>query len=308
MTTDPKEVEIEPCACGRCSNFWLTGIGTFVQGSGFTQDEAQRIADALNTRPSLSLEAGDLELADELLNQHRGSCGCPDCQEKRNGIDRILSALRSQSQGADNRARIDAMLEDAADRRFERDVDRPPPPVTASRGGEQREPGLGYKPSAECLAHLDRLEQAQREGAAYAAAHPKQFIVGSTAPSALPEEVRERAIHLVMEVGGDSAGRWNVAEKVVDALSALLSTPPSPDLEELRTLSERATAGPWFHNQGGVKSRNGKHEYDWIGDERGRFHGKIIIGRDAIYGGSPDYAFIVAAVNWVRSMLEREHA
>ncbi len=40
----------EPCRCGHpsCKNWWLTGVGGFVQGSGFTEDEADRIVDLLN--------------------------------------------------------------------------------------------------------------------------------------------------------------------------------------------------------------------------------------------------------------------
>lgn len=51
-------ITIQRCTCGfkgqnggECQTFWLVGIGVFVQGSGFTQEEAQRIADALNGNP-----------------------------------------------------------------------------------------------------------------------------------------------------------------------------------------------------------------------------------------------------------------
>ncbi len=35
----------EPCSCGHrsCDKWFLTGIGSFVQGSGFTEDEADAI-------------------------------------------------------------------------------------------------------------------------------------------------------------------------------------------------------------------------------------------------------------------------
>lgn len=33
----------EPCPCGRCHKWFLTGIGDFVQGSGFSEDEADLI-------------------------------------------------------------------------------------------------------------------------------------------------------------------------------------------------------------------------------------------------------------------------
>lgn len=39
----------EPCPCGhpRCKKFFLTGIGSFIQGSGFTEEEADLILSAL---------------------------------------------------------------------------------------------------------------------------------------------------------------------------------------------------------------------------------------------------------------------
>jgi hypothetical protein len=45
-----QKVRIKSCTCGQrgCSDYWLVGIGKFVQGSGFTYAEAQRIADLLN--------------------------------------------------------------------------------------------------------------------------------------------------------------------------------------------------------------------------------------------------------------------
>lgn len=41
----------ERCACGHpsCKDYWLTGIGKFVQSSGFTEDEADEIIAAVNT-------------------------------------------------------------------------------------------------------------------------------------------------------------------------------------------------------------------------------------------------------------------
>ena len=43
-------ITIEKCLCGHrsCQDYWLVGIGSFCQGSGFSQAEAQRIADLLN--------------------------------------------------------------------------------------------------------------------------------------------------------------------------------------------------------------------------------------------------------------------
>lgn len=44
------KITIEKCPCGQrgCNDYHLVGIGKFVQGSGFTIDEAHEIADALN--------------------------------------------------------------------------------------------------------------------------------------------------------------------------------------------------------------------------------------------------------------------
>jgi hypothetical protein len=38
------------CSCGykTCTDHWLTGVGKFVQGSGFTHDQGQRIAELIN--------------------------------------------------------------------------------------------------------------------------------------------------------------------------------------------------------------------------------------------------------------------
>ena len=54
----------EPCPCGNrsCNKWFLTGIGHFVQGSGFTEAEADRIIGAL------SLPEGDIDkMTRELL-------------------------------------------------------------------------------------------------------------------------------------------------------------------------------------------------------------------------------------------------
>lgn len=66
---------------------------------------------------------------------------------------------------------------------------------------------------------------------------------------------------------------------------------------EIQARLAAATPGPWFHRQAG--EFNPDHpdmRYDWIGDnpQQGR-HNKIIIGRECIYGGTPDYALIAHA-------------
>ena len=43
----------EKCGCGDpiCKTWWLTGIGSFRQGSGFTEAEADEIIAALRAEP-----------------------------------------------------------------------------------------------------------------------------------------------------------------------------------------------------------------------------------------------------------------
>lgn len=49
-------ITVERCRCGfkndsgelACSTYWLVGVGHFVQGSGFTKEEAERVAAILN--------------------------------------------------------------------------------------------------------------------------------------------------------------------------------------------------------------------------------------------------------------------
>lgn len=70
---------------------------------------------------------------------------------------------------------------------------------------------------------------------------------------------------------------------------------PNPlDLERVRSYCATATSGPWCHRQAGETRRAG-HPLDWIADTADRSHHKIIIGRECLYGGTPDYAFIAAA-------------
>ena len=42
------KIGIAQCCCGHasCKDYWLTGIGKFVQGSGFTKVEAERLRSA----------------------------------------------------------------------------------------------------------------------------------------------------------------------------------------------------------------------------------------------------------------------
>lgn len=43
-------IRVEKCSCGHsaCHDYWLVGIGKFMQGSGFTETDANRIARLLN--------------------------------------------------------------------------------------------------------------------------------------------------------------------------------------------------------------------------------------------------------------------
>lgn len=45
-------IDMERCPCGQkgCHDYHLTGIGKFVQGSGFTYKEAKALIDAYNAR------------------------------------------------------------------------------------------------------------------------------------------------------------------------------------------------------------------------------------------------------------------
>jgi hypothetical protein len=51
-------ITVERCACGHpgCRDFWLAGIGKFVQGSGFSEADATRIARLLNGESLLNLK------------------------------------------------------------------------------------------------------------------------------------------------------------------------------------------------------------------------------------------------------------
>jgi hypothetical protein len=63
------KIAIEQCCCGssNCCDYWLVGIGKFMQGSGFTKEDAQRIADLLNQESASKRPMTDLnKLADEL--------------------------------------------------------------------------------------------------------------------------------------------------------------------------------------------------------------------------------------------------
>lgn len=69
------------------------------------------------------------------------------------------------------------------------------------------------------------------------------------------------------------------------------------ELEQVRQRAAKATPGPWFHRQAGQhRPSDPKQRYDWIGDhpDQGK-HKKVVVGRDACYGGEPDYAFIAHA-------------
>lgn len=43
-------ITIEKCKCGNdfCKDYWLVGIGDFVQGSGFSKAEAEYIVELIN--------------------------------------------------------------------------------------------------------------------------------------------------------------------------------------------------------------------------------------------------------------------
>lgn len=77
------------------------------------------------------------------------------------------------------------------------------------------------------------------------------------------------------------------------------------DLEPIKKRLAEATPGPWFHRQAGEhRPSDPKQRYDWIGDhpDQGK-HKKVIVGRDAVYGGTPDYAFIAAAPSDIAALI-----
>ena len=50
--SDRRKVEVQWCGdyCGspHCRKYWLTRVGSFYQGSGFSKKEAERIAELIN--------------------------------------------------------------------------------------------------------------------------------------------------------------------------------------------------------------------------------------------------------------------
>ncbi len=67
------------------------------------------------------------------------------------------------------------------------------------------------------------------------------------------------------------------------------------ELEEIRERCEKATQGPWYHRQAGMVSSKGE-EYDWISStEKHDRPTKTILGRECLYGGTSDYAFIASS-------------
>jgi hypothetical protein len=91
--------------------------------------------------------------------------------------------------------------------------------------------------------------------------------------------------------------------------------PLTPErIAEIEKRCNAATAGPWFHRQAGMEGHG--QAYDWIADAEGvGRHSKIIVSRESVYGGTPDYSFIahartdipdlVSEVKRLRAELER---
>lgn len=63
-------VDVRKCACGQrgCSDYWLTGFGKFVQGSGFTEEEATRVAVLLNGEDDLASRVMALAMTGSGMN------------------------------------------------------------------------------------------------------------------------------------------------------------------------------------------------------------------------------------------------
>lgn len=79
------------------------------------------------------------------------------------------------------------------------------------------------------------------------------------------------------------------------------------EIAEIAERHKRATPGPWYHRQAGMQHPEvERYKYDWIADhpEQGR-HKKIIVQREACYGGEPDYAFIAHSWADIPALLAR---
>jgi hypothetical protein len=69
----------ERCRCGQCDYYWLTGIGSFCQGSGFEKEEAEAIARLLNEEKETNLmrvfyQAATLGLCCGLQHRYEWYC------------------------------------------------------------------------------------------------------------------------------------------------------------------------------------------------------------------------------------------
>lgn len=75
--------------------------------------------------------------------------------------------------------------------------------------------------------------------------------------------------------------------------------------EEIAQRLAKATPGPWYHRQAGEVRHSTGDRYDWIADhpDQGK-HKKVIVAREALYGGTPDYAFIAHAPADISYLLE----
>lgn len=84
----------------------------------------------------------------------------------------------------------------------------------------------------------------------------------------------------------------------------MTSPTQSPGMSELRGLLEKATPGPWFHRQAGKFDKKG-NAWDWIADhpDHGQ-HRKLICTRGSFYGGTDDYALVVAMRNSLPTLLD----
>lgn len=64
-----REIGVVQCRCGyaRCQTYWLTGIGWFVQSSGFAKEEAELIAGLLNAHYAREATGAEHALPDDGL-------------------------------------------------------------------------------------------------------------------------------------------------------------------------------------------------------------------------------------------------
>lgn len=89
-------ITVERCACDHpsCRKFWLVGIGSFVQGSGFNEADAIRIAKLLNGETVLNLT--ELMETQKALQSAMGNpTGHGEAGAKENLLQAVVEAVEA---------------------------------------------------------------------------------------------------------------------------------------------------------------------------------------------------------------------